>query len=152
MAEENAIGGREGDRAIQRERLCVISHASTRTRVTAVLVISRAGTLGRYHRRAQRLFRSTTGAKRGTIDWLAQTLEHQRADALFGFVHGCALQSKNFRRIERRVFFAKTQSAARDDANAAPLAIANFKNFLHDILRSAIAAGAERARVLVLEF
>src|ERR1035441_8193816 len=87
----------------------------------AITVVRRTRSLGRYHRRSQRMIGRASLAIRGAVFGLLRTLHHQSADALGIFFGRVSRDAKARLRVELREIGGQPQPALRNLANAAPL-------------------------------
>src|ERR1019366_9351930 len=97
------------------------SSVSGGNHMAPVLVIRGAGALGRYHWRAQWIFRRASYGKCGAVHGLLQTLEHLCADALGGLFRRHFLRPKYAVGVEFRIFFPQVESTVWNSADPAPL-------------------------------
>src|SRR5512139_3421349 len=88
-----------------------------------ILVIRRASTLGRDHRRAKWRLRRATLSKRGTLEGLFQSLQNFAGDTLRRLLCENIFHVKSFFRVEVLEVCAQAPAALRDDANAAPFPV-----------------------------
>src|SRR5437016_1578455 len=118
---------------------------------SAIVVVSRARTFGRYHGSAQRVFGRAFHGKRRTIVRLLDALKNQPADALRRLVRRRADE----REPQIRVMFLKTatklEAAGGNLSQAAPLARSDLKNFRDCHLRETIPFPFHRSAVLILD-
>src|SRR5579859_6904418 len=96
---------------------------------SAIVIVGRARTFGRYHRRAERIFRRTLHGERRAFVRLLDALQNQSADALGRFPRRFA----GVREAAVSVVFLKApaqlESAGGDLAQSAPLSRSNLEHF-----------------------
>ena len=89
--------------------------------------------------------------ERRAIGRLLLTAEHQPADAFAGALLALADGAEPVLSVEGGVRLGKRQPAFGDLADAPPAAMNDAEHLAHDVLRRAIAAALDRARVLILD-
>src|SRR5690606_30436225 len=117
----------------------------------AVAEVGGAGALAGYHGRAERLFRRTARTERGAFVRLLDALQDQAADAFRLASDRCGGNGKSLFGIIAFVFLTQAQSAARNHADAAPVAVGNLKDFAQNLLCRLVSPLANRTGILVLD-
>src|SRR6266576_4250567 len=118
---------------------------------SAIVIVGRARPFGRYHRRAQRIFRRALHGKRRAFVRLLDALENQAADALRRLARRLAGEGKAAVSVVLLKAPAKLEAARRNFAKAAPLPGNNFEYFRDRLLRRTVPFPAHRACVLILD-
>src|SRR5262249_23245932 len=124
------------------------AHASRR--VAAILPVRGTRALARHHRRAERMLGRATRPERRALVRTQPALEHEAALALLRIACRECRKREPTRRVEVVILGPTPQAAARQHAEAAPVAVAHLVDLAHDTLGRAVAFTAHRAGVLVL--
>src|SRR5262245_45768976 len=118
--------------------------------MTAVGVISGAGSLGGYHRGAERGLRRALVAERGALVGLLQPLEDLPADAHRRFLRFQIVHLENVLGVVVPVLVAQPEAAPGDQADPAPFAVADLEHLLDQLPRRGVALASHRPAVLIL--
>src|SRR3954471_19515616 len=118
---------------------------------SAIVVVSRARALGRYHGSAQRILRRAFHRKCRALVWLFESLQNEAADALGGFLRRLAGEREALVGIVFLEASAQLETAGRNFSQAAPLPRSYFEDFGDRLLRRAIPFPPHRARVLIFD-
>jgi hypothetical protein len=114
--------------------------------------VGRAGAFSRNHRRTHGVFGRAAGCERRAIRGPLQAFEHFGADA-FGRLFGHQIaHAEDLLGIVARKFGTQAKTALRNDADAPPLAIGDFKHALDQALRGKVALVRHRADILIFGF
>src|ERR1039458_6340815 len=122
-----------------------------RLKVAAVGVVRSARALGGDHGCAEGMLRIAERAEGRAIVRLLDAAQDFAADAYLRLECGDLGDVEEFLRVVRSKLLAQTVPAARNGADAAPLAVAHLKDLADQLLRRQIAGLVEHARVLVLD-
>ncbi len=115
----------------------------------AVGVVSGARAFGGNHRGAQRRLRRAGLSERGAVVRFLQAAKHLPADALAGFLRLDILHFEQPLGIVVAIFVAQLVSALGNDADAAPLAVADFEDLFDQLPRLQVSFPAHGPAVLV---
>src|SRR3954467_7362351 len=119
---------------------------------SAILVVSRARALGRYHGSAQRILRRAFHRKCRALVRLFESLQNEAADALGGFLRRLAGEREALVGIVFLEACAQLEAAGGNFSQAAPLPRSYFEDFGDRLLRRAIPFPPYRARILIFDF
>ena len=117
--------------------------------MSSVRVICGAGAFSGNHGCAERMFGSALLAERRTIVRFLHAFEHQAADANLRLLRVDFLRVENSVGIVIAKFIAQFVAAFRNRTDSAPFAVAHFEDFIHQILRDAIAVALNDSRILI---
>src|SRR5664279_2134685 len=117
-----------------------------------VTIIGGARSLGRNHRRAERMIRRATITVCSAVMRLLRSLHHQPANALRIFLGGISGHTKASLGVELGKLRSQGKSALWDLANTSPLAIYHSKHPSHQFLGRAIPLLSHRSGVLIFNF
>src|SRR5262249_32855617 len=110
--------------------------------MTAVGVVGGTGSFSGYHRGTQRPLGGAFFAKRGAFVRLLQALQDLPADAHRRFLSFQVVYFKEAFGVVIPVLVAQLVAALRDQADAAPLAVADLEHLLDQFLRRGVALAA----------
>src|SRR5581483_8394932 len=116
-----------------------------------VLVVGRAGALGRNHWCAERVLGRAARAECRALHRLLQPAQDRARDAYRRLLRNDTLNAKTLLGVEARERGPQPVAAGRNTANAAPLPIRNLEHLLDELLRRQIACVRDGAGVLVLD-
>src|SRR3989338_4565124 len=121
-------------------------------RGTPVLVVGRAGALGGNHGRAQGILRRAAVAEGRAVERLLQALQDLGALAFGRLFDAGVGEAEDSFSVEGGELRPQPQPAPGNPPQAAPLAVADFEDFFHDLLGGAVAFAGHGADVLVFGF
>src|SRR5579864_4381801 len=119
---------------------------------SAIVIVSSTRAFGRYHGRAQRIFRRALHGKCRTLVRFLDALQNQPTDAFGRFSRRLPSRRITAVGIVLLETSAQLESARGYFAQASPLARHDFEDLRDAILRWTIPFPPHRARVLVLDF
>src|SRR3954462_7964730 len=119
---------------------------------SAIMVVSGARAFGRFHGRAQRIFRRALYHERRAFVWFLKALQNHPADAFRRLARGLAGKWKASVGIVLLKASTELKSARGDFAEPSPLPRADLEHFRNGLLRRTVPFPAHRASILILDF